>query len=263
MKITVLMENTPYAECYRYEHGLSLFVETGNKRILFDAGDTERFAENAEKLGIDLAAVELAVLSHGHYDHSGGLSKFLTINRTARVYVSRYAFGPHYAGPERYIGVDPALANHPQIVRADDETTLGDGLTLLSCNALPRPYRTDSCGLNTLENGVLAPDTFLHEQYLVIREKGKTYVISGCSHKGVLNIATWLKPDVLIGGFHFMNLDPKGPDRAVLDEAAHVLLALPTRYYTCHCTGLAPYAYLKSLMGERLGYLASGQIVEL
>jgi 7,8-dihydropterin-6-yl-methyl-4-(beta-D-ribofuranosyl)aminobenzene 5'-phosphate synthase len=257
------VENTPYTQSFLYEHGLSLFIETENKRILFDAGESDRFAENAKRLRVDLASADLAVLSHGHYDHSGGLATFLSLNHSARVYVSRFAMEPHFEGATRYIGVDPALAVHPRIVPVGDRFSLGEGLELLSCNELPRPYFMDHYDMNVFQNGVLTPDTFLHEQYLVVREQGKTIVFSGCSHKGVLNIAQWLKPDVLIGGFHYMNMDPEGQDKNTLNEAASVLLSFPTRYCTCHCTGLAQYAYLKRLMGDRLCYLASGQTVTL
>ena len=88
-------------------------------------------------------------------------------------------------------------------------------------------------------------------------------LISGCSHKGILNIMSWLKPDVLIGGFHFMKVDPAGSEREVLDEAARVLLEYNSAYYTCHCTGLPQYEYLKQLMGNRLRYLAAGQQIVL
>lgn len=70
---------------------------------------------------------------------------------------------------------------------------------------------------------------------------------------------SWLEPDILIGGFHFMKVDPAGPDRKVLDEAAQVLLGHDAAYYTCHCTGLPQYEYLKQSMEDRLNYLAAGQ----
>jgi len=257
------MENTPYVEGFLSEHGLSLYIETGSKRILFDMGQSDGFVMNAGRLHIDLAKVDLAVLSHGHYDHGGGLPYFLTQNDHAPVYVSRFAFEPHFAGEDRDIGLDPKLAENPRIIPVRDRLSLGEGLELCSCNDLPRPYVMDSYGLNAKHDGTLAPDTFLHEQYLIVREGGKTVVFSGCSHKGILNIMHWLKPDVLIGGFHFMKIDPAGPDTSVLDEAAQVLTQYDTLYYTCHCTGIAQYDYLKRKMGKQLHYLSAGQELTL
>ena len=100
-------------------------------------------------------------------------------------------------------------------------------------------------------------DEFLHEHYLMIEENGKRILISGCSHKGILNIMSWLQPDVLIGGFHFMKLDPVN-DRSALKNAAETLMNHPAEYYTCHCTGAEQYEILKEWMGNRLCYLSGG-----
>ncbi len=263
MKISVLMDNTPSRDGFLFEHGLSLYLETEGRRILFDMGQSKGFQRNAEMLHINLAGVELAVLSHGHYDHGGGLETFLQINPQAPVYVSRYAFEPCYSGAERYIGLQPSLAANPRLHRTGEMQILSDALSLHACNDQPRPYRMEGEGLFALRDGQLIPDDFRHEQYLLIREGGRRIVISGCSHKGVENIVEWLKPDVLVGGFHWMKIDPQGPRRAALEAAADRLLAKPVQYYTCHCTGLAQYAALKPRMGNRLTYLAAGAQVEI
>ena len=263
MIITALMENTAIEDGFLFEHGLSLHIQTREHRVLFDTGQSNGFIANAGRLGIDLTAVDMAVLSHGHYDHGGGLMGFLALNDHAPVYVSRYAFDGFYAGEERYIGLEPALKANPRLVPVGDSLEIGDGLTLFSCNERPRPYVMDSYGLNVLRGDALMPDDFRHEQYLLIQEEGMRVLISGCSHKGILNIMSWLKPDVLIGGFHFMKVDPAGSEREVLDEAARVLLEYNSAYYTCHCTGLPQYEYLKQLMGNQLGHLAAGQQIVL
>ena len=184
----MLMENTPFAEGFRSEHGLSIHIETERHRILFDMGQSDGFIANAEKLGIDLAAVDIAVLSHGHYDHGGGLGAFLAVNRQAPVYVSQYAFDPCFSGAERFIGLTPELSGHPRLRFVKEQLALNDGLELLACNERARPFRMDSYGLNTLRHNALIPDDFRHEQYLLIREQDKRVLISGCSHKGILNI---------------------------------------------------------------------------
>lgn len=263
MKIVTLIENTASCSDLCCEHGLSLYIETGTHRILFDAGQTEAFAQNAEKLGIDLSKVDFAVLSHGHYDHGGGLKRFLEINKTAPVYLNRYAFMPHYNGMQKYIGLDPALMESPRLIFVDDCLEIAEGIQLDSCAARNRPYGVDSFGLNVQEKGRMQPDDFRHEQYLLIEENGKKVCFSGCSHKGILNIAHWLRPDVLVGGFHFVKLDPQEEGRQTLDKAARNLLGYPTVYYTGHCTGVSQFAHLKGIMGDRLHAISTGSVILL
>lgn len=263
MKIWTLLENTALEDSFAAEHGLSLYVETGEHKILFDAGQTGAFAENAEKLGIDLSAVDIAVLSHGHYDHGGGFARFLELNSRAPIYLRREAFRPHYNASGKYIGLDPALKGDPRLVFAEDTQTIADGITLYSCNACHRPFPTDSFGLTVLEDGALRPDDFRHEQYLLLEEGGKRVLLSGCSHKGILNIVRWFRPDVLVGGFHFKSLDVRGSGRPVLTAAAEHLTAESISYYTGHCTGGEQYAFLKECMGTRLHALSAGLVFEI
>lgn len=254
MKVVTLMENTACREDLCFEHGLSLYLETQTHKILFDAGQSAAFRDNAEKLGVDLEKVEFAVLSHGHYDHSGGLRKFLEVNNNAPVYVSCHAFEPHYS-TNGYIGMDPALKGNHRIQFVAEEMVLAEGITLHRIDAAPM----DTAGLLVEEKGVRKPDDFRHEQYLLLEEQGKRILVSGCSHKGILNIVEAFRPDILIGGFHFMKIESE----KVLEAAAKKLLEYDTVYYTGHCTGQKQYDYLKNLMGERLHYIAAGTVLEL
>ena len=264
MKICSLIENTTTCGDLHIEHGLSLYIEAGNRKILFDSGQSGIFTENAERLGIDLTEIDLIILSHGHYDHGGGLLRFLEVNKTAPIYMSRHAFSQLYDAEDRYIGLDPALAECGRIVFVDEVLSLGDGLTLYSCNDRVPSSPASNYGLTMAQGDHLVPDDFQHEQYLLIEEDGKKVLFSGCSHKGILNIQNWFRPDVLIGGFHFMKLNPALPDDAdVLNLSAALLLQQPTVYYTCHCTGVEQFTYLKNLMGEQLHYLAAGDRIEI
>lgn len=263
VKVTVLMENSARDDRFDAEHGLSLSIETERRRLLFDTGASERFADNAHRLGIDLNDVDLAVISHGHYDHGGGLRRFFQCNDRAPVYISRYAFDAYYSGPERYIGLDAALKESGRFVFVGDELKIAEDLALVSCNGRARRFASDHQGLDVMRGGRLQADDFRHEQYLLIEDAGRRILLSGCSHKGILNIVDWLRPDVMIGGFHFMNLDLSAGQCPALDQAAERLLGYDTTYYTCHCTGQAQYAYLKARMGERLHSLSTGQVCRI
>ena len=273
MKITALMENTCGLgrEGLRIEHGLSLYIETEHHKILFDTGQTDAFAKNADALGIDLNQADIAVLSHGHYDHGGGIRRFLELNDHAPVYMNCHAFEPHFSGLIKPIGLDSQLQKSDRIVLLgdaknypqDDVTVIDEELEFYSCNAREKKFEMNPYGLYRLENGEKVPEDFRHEQYLLIQENGKRVLISGCSHKGILNIVDWFQPDVLIGGFHFTKLDPDGEGRTVLEDAAQILKQYPTVYYTGHCTGQAQFAFLKERMGDQLHYLAAGDTIIL
>lgn len=257
MRITTLVENTSGSEKIKPEHGLSLYIETQRHKILFDMGQTDAFARNARMLGIDLSGVDFAVVSHGHYDHGGGLETFLRINSKAPVYIHRAAFGDHYNGTQKYIGLDRSLQSHCRLILTEGNTRIAPGIELFDCNR--QNWRFDSCGLNRMDAGMYAPDDFRHEQYLQITEGEKRVLISGCSHKGILNIAGFFRPHLLVGGFHLNKLE----DTQALRHIAHRLMETDARYATGHCTGNGQFAVMKALMGESLQSISAGTVIEI
>lgn len=260
MKIVTLIENTSQRKDLLSEHGLSLYIETKHHKILFDTGATGVFAGNATKLGIDLSQVDIAVISHGHDDHAGGLLQFFGCNDHAPVYLLPKAAEPHYNIEDTFIGIMPGILASKRLRYSRDGQVIGQGLTLFSCPDQKNVQAVDTAGLTVLRDGAFLPDDFTHEQYLLIEEDGKKVLISGCSHRGILNIMSWFAPDVLVGGFHFFR---QAPDSEMVTGAARTLLEYPTAYYTGHCTGLAQYETMKNMMGDRLNYLSTGEVVEL
>ncbi len=251
MKITALVENTTSNEKYSCEHGLSLYIETNDHKILFDMGQTDLFLDNANKMNIDLSLVDIAVLSHGHYDHGGGLKKFLDINDKAKVYINRNAFGAYYNG-EKYIGLDCTLKDNDRLVFADDVFSIDSNLVLYSSNDRKKQFDLGSFGLTKRVGDKVLADDFLHEQYLLINDDKKV-LISGCSHKGILDITRWFSPDVLVGGFHFSKLSLDD----TLRSYAQYLNSFDTTFYTCHCTGVKQYEFMKNYMNN-LNYISTG-----
>ena len=177
MNITVLTENTSKSNKFEAEHGLSLYIETKKHKILFDMGQSDMFTRNALTAGINLSDVDFAVLSHGHYDHGGGMAKFLEINNTAPIYVNKNAFGDYYNANLKYIGLDKELSKNNRIIFTDEITTITQGFTLYSCNEKARPNDKGSFGLSKMVADKYIPDRFLHEQYLLIEESGKKVLI--------------------------------------------------------------------------------------
>ncbi|MBQ3507847.1 MAG: MBL fold metallo-hydrolase [Clostridia bacterium] len=258
MTVTVLLENTSHRPDLSAEHGLSLLIEANGHRILFDMGQTDLFARNADTLGIDLSTVDTAILSHGHYDHGGGLPAFLSRNQAASVYISRHAFGRYFNGTGKYIGLDPALQESPRLIFTQGETDLSDGFTLCVETSLPTLCDLGTFGLTAEMDGIRIPDPFDHEQYLLVREGGKRILFSGCSHRGILNIVDHFHPDILVGGFHVSKM----PTDHTLSELAQTLAAYGTDFYTGHCTGLPQYGFIARYM-PRLHYISTGERITL
>jgi 7,8-dihydropterin-6-yl-methyl-4-(beta-D-ribofuranosyl)aminobenzene 5'-phosphate synthase len=183
-------------------------------------------------------------------------------NDRAPVYLQKDAFLPHYHGEERYIGLDTDLEKESRVIRVSTSLRIDDEVSLHPCDWHVLPSLSGSLTEQTRDGFI--PDDFRHEQYLLMEENGRRILISGCSHRGIGNIMAWFHPDVLIGGFHFMKLDPTAEaDQAMLDAAAEELLSYPAMYYTGHCTGEAQFAYLKAKMGDRLNYLHTGYSIEI
>lgn len=265
MHLISLVENTSETGM-EVKHALSLYIETGNHKILFDVGQNQALFHNAEKKNINLKEVDTVVISHGHKDHGGALKNFLDINNNAQIYVQKKAFEPHYtkAGLLKVnIGLDRKLMNHPQIKLLDGNYKIDSELILFTVNKKDRCWSNANDALLD-SNGM---DRFDHEQNLIISENEKNYLIMGCGHCGVVNImaeAEKYHPLICVGGFHLSNpLTRRTVSSELLDEIADVLEAYKdTHFYTCHCTGEKAYKYLEKLV-PNLSYLHCGDGINI
>lgn len=279
MKITVLMENTAPAGCgLTPEHGLSLYIQYRGKKLLLDAGSSGKFADNAQALGIDLSAVELAVLSHGHYDHADGLRRFFQINSRAPVYIRPGAGGPHFSmgkdGPY-FIGIHRDIR-----VQFQERFAPVEGLYPLTEGAwlVPDPVRASSASQRS--DGLLykrgeddfIPDDFRHEQSLVLEGERGMAVFNSCSHGGIVNIVRGVldqlpgkKVFAVVGGFH-MAAKGQGalncPPEHVLQVADTLKQLGVEEIYTGHCTGEMALELLKERFGPCCHALATGQVLD-
>ena len=282
MTITVLCDNrrNPALPDLGAEHGLSLFVDMGTRRILFDTGASDLFLRNARLLGVDLAGVQAVILSHGHYDHGGGLPAFLQTNPRASVSMGPGALDPHFVtmvGPvKKSIGLDVKALQTFQgrLVTVVGEKELAPGVIVMSATATSFGMPPDISRFFRKNGDAVEPDDFSHEIIAVIVEDTGLTVLTGCSHKGILNLVASVKsrfPEqpikAIIGGLHMMNPATKGladsPDH--IREAGEALRDEPaaTRLCAGHCTGEQAFGLLRQVMGGRIEQLVVGARVRV
>ena len=273
MIVKVLAENTSVSKEFDSEHGLSLYIETGGRKILFDTGESDVFLKNANRLGVRLTDVDMVVISHGHSDHGGGLKTFYKVNRKAPVYLNRKALGKYYSerpNGREYIGLTPDRADSERMILTTDHFTIDKGMEIFSNVSGKELLSLSNKKLKMEKDGEIVDDTFEHEQNLIVTEDGKTYLFEGCAHNGIVNILSRyheLKhayPDCVFGGFHLMNPSTgQGEDPAMIRKLGETLKNTGSKYYTGHCTGIGPYGQLKAVMGEQIEYMAAGRVLEL
>jgi 7,8-dihydropterin-6-yl-methyl-4-(beta-D-ribofuranosyl)aminobenzene 5'-phosphate synthase len=270
MKIVTLVENSAVSPEYGCKHGLSFYIETQQHKLLFDVGPNALFIENAKKLGVALSAVDTVIISHGHYDHGGGLRPFMEINKTAKIYLHETAFGEYYSGtPETlsYIGLEP-LGEDPRLILTGAQLRIDDELFLFSDVVGHEYFPTLNKRLYMKLDGQLLGDDFRHEQNLIITEHGRHTLFAGCAHKGIVNVCRRAEEnigaplDTVIAGFHLGGSNENEPD-ARIASIANALSTSKASYFTGHCTGIHAFGLLKQLMGDKIAYLATGSSITL
>ena len=281
MKVTVLVENTRLEDRsdLQAEHGLSLHIECQGQQILFDTGASDAFHRNAERLGVDLAAVDLAVISHHHYDHGGGLAQFLETNSRAKVYLRSHdatdsyfrAFGGLLKRP---VGLDRTLFETyaGRFEFMDQPTEIAPDTFILTAIGQPYPEPKGNRYLFVEKEGVRSLDSFDHELVMVLRQEDGLVVFTGCSHRGILNMVDAVTKQfegipikAVFGGFHLVSipiLNLMAGSKAEVEEIGREMLRSPiAKTYTGHCTGAKAYSVLKGVMGDRLAYVPTGSRV--
>ncbi len=233
IRLTVLMENHA-TKPMESEHGLAFLVE-GIHSVLFDTGATGAFARNAERLVRDLDAVDLVTLSHGHWDHTGGLGRL----KGKRLLCHPKALDGKF---RRRDGSTNGLAYPPKRLKADFDCIFRKepywiNQELLFLGEVPRRHPQEQASEAFVDDHGTT-DTMPDDSGMVMRTAEGLVLITGCAHAGLINMLDYAMDvthredfHAVIGGFHLLSWD----DRARWTTGA--LRERNVRHlYTGHCT---------------------------
>ena len=244
MDISILLENSKKDEKYRCNHGLSAYVEADGRKILLDMGQDDSFIYNAQLTGVDIASVDLAVISHFHYDHAGGLKDFLKLNKRAKVYIGKEAFADYFVsinGKMEYFGLDKAQYDMDRFVFVEGDHKISDSIKIISKLGYDFNNPLNEKFYKKVGDKYIKDD-FSHEVALVINEGEKNVLLSGCFHSGVVNaVKRASEQDGIIthvlGGFHLAGSGSSQITLEYFEELTGFLSTNDIKCYTGHCTG--------------------------
>ncbi|WP_291859572.1 MBL fold metallo-hydrolase [Marinilabilia sp.] len=212
--IITLVENLAYQQGTMGEHGLSFVVRTGGKQILFDTGQSDLLVHNAKKLNVDLSAIDAVVISHGHYDHTGGLPAFFVLNDYAPVWLKPKAFDEKMSkstGTPRFIGLDPEVANRysNRFKLVSEVVEIAPGLKIVPKIGNYFGFEQSSQSMMVKQGEELVADLFEDELFMVFDHPAGLVVFAGCAHRGICNICRsaieltgMQKIKLVLGGTH-------------------------------------------------------------
>lgn len=282
MKITTLIENRKRITepALSSEWGLSLCIEFNDHSILFDMGASGAFVDNAEHLSIKVDSFDVAVLSHHHFDHGGGLKRFFELNSNAKVYLADAPDGDCFIKIlgflKKYIGLDRAIMDHHrerfEFVGKPTEIIPDVFIFPKIIDTHPKSFGNKQLHLKT--EGRLSPDEFSHEIVMAVKENGKLVIFTGCSHNGILNMIDTVAREFegvpikgVIGGFHLITSPPfnfMAGKRKDVENIGKSVLNYPVEVtYTGHCTGKKAFNVLKSVMGDRIKDMQTGSSFDI
>lgn len=269
MKITTLIENHENKGKHLIgEHGLSLLIEADGKRILFDTGQTDAFLENAKKLKVDVRNVQTVVLSHGHYDHTGGMKALLRTGYQGDILVGKGFFNPKYKklpdGNWKYNGI--SLTQEDTTANIIDEPCykISENLMIFRGFEKRNDFEKPNPHFFIKREEEFVLDEFGDEICLGIKTQKGIILVAGCSHVGIINMVQTVKKETgikirgIIGGTHLVEADERR-----LNETVEALKKEQLEFLAVsHCTGEQHMERLRREFGSRFIENITGNIME-
>ncbi len=266
MEIITLVENLSYQQGLKGEHGLSFLIKVDGKQILFDAGQTNLLADNAKVLDIDLASVDAVVISHGHYDHTGGLESFFEINHHAPVWIKSAAFDDKFSGSHgglRFVGMDKTIMEkyRHRFRFAEGNIEIAPGLKIITDISHYYPFEQSSSTMIVKKGNQEESDPFEDELFMLYDHPHGLTVFAGCAHLGIGNICRTAMEvtgnnhiGLVLGGTHL-----KGASGGRIEQTINAFSDLEVDHFgLCHCTGLPAFIAFSQAFGGRVRYAHVG-----
>ncbi len=267
VRITVLIDNLSSRSDVLTEHGLALWIEYNGKHILFDTGQSDAITKNAQRLGIDLSQTDAIVLSHGHYDHTGGLVRIFDCAAKAQVYLHPKALEAKYSckdGMSRYIGMGlehkqqlNEMLRNGKVTYTDNETMVYNGGIITGEVPRTNEYE-DTGGQFYNDENCCIKDSLTDDQSLFLESPKGLVVVCGCAHSGIVNtlnyISTLTKQNkiyAVIGGMHLVNAGAERIEKTIATFEKYDIQKIAP----LHCTGDEAIKKMKAFWPEKCSAL--------